>query len=216
MSESEQNIEVLPENWQPLIPKQINYDVKKPPGCPLKDIQFIQIEKFIKWRQNLAKMAEGFDQLGKKNMMRINRQKQQQYDKEKEAVENRKMNPEQQEAKMDEFTHIIQNIVYARDPKIFDTKSGFVNQRNAFMHENMLDIKSMIRLKDERENAERYGLKFQPPRRPPKTKQEIDYEYELAQKAKYKLRKLENGEPDPSDKTLLFESKFESGNLYLA
>ena len=84
------------------------------------------------------------------------------------------------------------------------------------MHENMLDIKSMIRLKDERENAERYGLKFQPPRRPPKTKQEIDYEYELAQKAKYKIKKLENGQPDPNDKTLLFESKFESGNLYLA
>tara|TARA_B100000519_G_C14012943_1_gene329613 strand:- start:474 stop:659 length:186 start_codon:yes stop_codon:yes gene_type:complete len=61
---------------------------------------------------------------------------------------------------MDEYTHIIQNIVYARDPKIFDTKSGFVNQRNAFMHENMLDIKQMIRLKEERENAERYGLKF--------------------------------------------------------
>ena len=60
---------------------------------------------------------------------------------------------------MDEYTHIIQNIVYARDPKIFDTKSGFVNQRNAFMHENMLDIKAMIRAKDERENAERYGLK---------------------------------------------------------
>ena len=126
------------------------------------------------------------------------------------------MNPEQQEAKMDEYTHIIQNIVYARDPKIFDTKSGFVNQRNAFMHENMLDIKNMIRLKDEKENAERYGLKFQAPKRQPKTKQEIDYDFELAQKAKYKIRKLENGAPDPTDKTLLFESKFESGNLYLS
>ena len=31
------------------------------------------------------------------------------------------------EAKMDEYTHIIQNIVYARDPKIFDTKNGYVN-----------------------------------------------------------------------------------------
>lgn len=31
------------------------------------------------------------------------------------------------EAKIDEFTTVIQNIIYARDPKIFDTKSGFVN-----------------------------------------------------------------------------------------
>ena len=29
--------------------------------------------------------------------------------------------------KMDEHTAIIRNIVYARDPKIFDTKSGHVN-----------------------------------------------------------------------------------------
>ena len=41
VSESEQGHNPLPENWQPLIPKQINFDVKKPPGCPLKDIQFI-------------------------------------------------------------------------------------------------------------------------------------------------------------------------------
>lgn len=35
-------------------------------------------------------------------------------------------------------------------------------------------------------------------------------------KAKYRLRTLEDGSVDPTDKTLLFESKFESGNLYLA
>ena len=45
---------------------------------------------------------------------------------------------------MDEYTHIIQNIVYARDPKIFDTKNGYVNQRAAFLHENFLDVKAMI------------------------------------------------------------------------
>jgi hypothetical protein len=51
----------------------------------------------------------------------------------------------QAEAKMDEFTHIIQNIVFARDPKIFDTKTGYVNQKEAFMHENLLDIKNLVR-----------------------------------------------------------------------
>ena len=38
----------------------------------------------------------------------------------------------------------------------------------------------------------------------------------LEEKAKYKLRTLPDGRVDPKDKTLLFESKFESGNLYLA
>lgn len=38
----------------------------------------------------------------------------------------------------------------------------------------------------------------------------------MAERAKYKLRRLENGEVDSKDVTLLFESKFESGNLYLA
>ena len=45
---------------------------------------------------------------------------------------------------MDDTTLEIKNIVYARDPKVFDTKSGLVNQRNAFNHENTLDIKSLV------------------------------------------------------------------------
>ena len=35
-------------------------------------------------------------------------------------------------------------------------------------------------------------------------------------KARYKLRELEDGTIDRADRTLLFESRFESGNLYLA
>ena len=46
--------------------------------------------------------------------------------------------------KMDEHTAIIRNVVYARDPKVFDSKTGHVNQRNAFSHENFLDIKVLI------------------------------------------------------------------------
>ena len=80
-----------------------------------------------------VKMGEGFDQIGKKNMMRVNRLKRQQY------AENKMLDDD--EAKMNEFTHIIQNIVYARDPKVFDTKNGFVNQKNAFLHENYLDVR---------------------------------------------------------------------------
>ena len=35
-------------------------------------------------------------------------------------------------------------------------------------------------------------------------------------KARYKLREGDDGKVDRNDKTLLFESRFESGNLYLA
>ena len=66
-------------------------------------------------------MGEGFDQIGKKNMMRVNRLKR------KEYAENKIL--DDVEAKIDEFTHIIQNVIYARDPKVFDTNSGFVNQK---------------------------------------------------------------------------------------
>jgi hypothetical protein len=55
-----------------------------------------------------------------------------------------------------------------------------------------------------------------PPKRIQKTKEMIDREKELEAKAKYKLKEHDNGQVDRSDKTLLFESKFESGNLYLA
>jgi len=44
----------------------------------------------------------------------------------------------------------------------------------------------------------------------------MDYELELEAKARYKLKKDETGKIDRNDKTLLFESRFESGNLYLA
>jgi hypothetical protein len=73
---------------------------------------------------------------------------------------------------MDEYTHIIQNIVYARDPKIFDTKNGFVNQRNAFMHENMLDVKNLIRLNEERAgNHDGFNRRMPPSKKFQKTKE---------------------------------------------
>jgi len=64
-------------------------------------------------------MGEGFDLVGKKNMMRENWEKRRKYEEEK--LKNKEDNSE---AKMDESTIIIQNIVFARDPKIFDTKTG--------------------------------------------------------------------------------------------
>ena len=45
---------------------------------------------------------------------------------------------------MSDSTHYIQNIVFARDPTIFETKTGYVEQRRCFAHENALDIKKLI------------------------------------------------------------------------
>lgn len=155
-------------------------------------------------------MGEGFDQIGKKNMMRVNRIKRREYAETK--------GDQEVEAKMDENTVSIQNIVYARDPKVFDNKNGVVNQKNAFSHENYLDIRTLIRLNEARNaDADKIGLiKKPPPKIIHKTREQIEHDKMLEAKAIYKLRTLPDGSNDPSDKTLLFESKFESGNLYLA
>jgi hypothetical protein len=55
--------------------------------------------------------------------------------------------------------------VYARDPKIFDTKNKFVNQRTAFMHENMLDIKNLIRINEEKNGRADFGPRILPPKK---------------------------------------------------
>ena len=55
-----------------------------------------------------------------------------------------------------------------------------------------------------------------PPKKIFKTREQIEHEKTLEMKARYRLRTLEDGSVDPTDKTLLFESRFESGNLYLA
>jgi len=65
-------------------------------------------------------------------------------------------------------------------------------------------------------NGDNFGRRAPPPKRIMKTRDMIDKERELEAKANYKLKELENGQVDRSDKTLIFESKFESGNLYLA
>jgi len=109
-------------------------------------------------KQTLSKMGDGFNMVGKTNMMRVNREKNREMERQK-SPEKLRQEREDQEAKMDEFTHIIQNIVYARDVKIFDTKNGWVNQRQAFMHENMLDVKALIRAKEEKEAQEKFGIR---------------------------------------------------------
>lgn len=84
-------------------------------------------------------MFEGFDQVAKKDGIK-SREDRQKY----LYGNNRRPAFDPNQIKMDEHTAIIRNVVYARDPKVFDSKTGHVNQRNAFSHENYLDIKMLI------------------------------------------------------------------------
>ena len=66
--------EYIPAN--PILPKTQHPEQKQPPQCPLNDIKFIQLQKFKRFKeQALAKMGDGYDQVGKKNMMRENKMK---------------------------------------------------------------------------------------------------------------------------------------------
>lgn len=55
----------------------------------------------------LCKMGEGFDQIGKKNMMRENREKRRKYEDQMREEAARKGRENEDQAKMDEYTHII-------------------------------------------------------------------------------------------------------------
>ena len=99
---------MIPAN--PLLPKSQYFDVKQAPECPLKDITFIQLEKFKKTKSVVAKMGEGFDQLGKKNMMRINADKKKEWDEAKKEKDKKVSanNPDfLHDVKMDEHTSLI-------------------------------------------------------------------------------------------------------------
>ena len=47
-------------------------------------------------------------------------------------------------AKIDDTTHYIKSIVYARDPKIIDPEKQHVHQRDAFSHLNNVDVKLLV------------------------------------------------------------------------
>ena len=58
-----------------------------------------------------------------------------------------KVEPEQL-AKIDDTTHYIRSIIYAKDPSIIDPEHNHTHQRNAFCHLNNLDIKTLIKKKE--------------------------------------------------------------------
>lgn len=55
-----QNLVSTPAN--PLLPKPLQPERRGPPSCPLKDIEFVQLQKFKKVEEpEPVKMGEGFD-----------------------------------------------------------------------------------------------------------------------------------------------------------
>ena len=60
------------------------------------------------------------------------------------------------------------------------------------MHENFLDIKPFVQKNEER-SGEGMGRRLSPPKRVVKTKEALERDRELEQKARYKLRENDNG-----------------------
>lgn len=111
-------------------------------------------------------------------------------------------------AKIDDTTHFIKSIVFARDPKIIDVEKQHVHQRDAFQHLNNLDVKTLVDRNKYLGEENKYASLS------PRAVNRIRPVFRDANKPVldcqvYKLK-------DAEDKTLLFESRFESGNLYLA
>jgi hypothetical protein len=42
----------------------------------------------------------------------------------------------------------LKDIVFARDPSILDPQMRTVNQRDALMHENLLDVKNLLKKRE--------------------------------------------------------------------
>ena len=109
-------------------------------------------------------------------------------------------------AKIDDTTHFIKSIVYARDPKIIDQEKQHVHQRDAFSHLNNLDVKVLVAknqlINDEGKYPSLSPRAVRRPQRDATARPILDSQ----------IHKLKG----PDDMTLLFESRFESGNLYLA
>ena len=137
-------------------------------------------------------MGEGFDLLSAKKKLIKN----QLLPKKDEVV------IEQPQHKIDETTQMIRNVVFARDPTILEQDKSSVNRDEAFQHENYLDVKTLIRTRELMADEEQSPQARAALRMNRKNKMQFDAQV-------YKLT-------GPEDRTLLFESRFESGNLYLA
>lgn len=110
-------------------------------------------------------------------------------------------------AKIDDTTHFIKNIVYARDPRIIDEEKGHCHQRDAFSHLNNVDVKLLVVKNQIMAEDSKY-----PSLSPRTVQRRMPQNNQPKQTLDSQVYRLTG----PEDRTLLFESRFESGNLYLA
>ena len=107
----------------------------------MDNIKFIQLKRFQVFAKALAEqMTPGFDLVGQRRKM-IQMKTEERVNKKESKKE------EEQLAKIDDSTHYIRSIVYAKDPSIIDEHQQ-THQRNAFSHLNNLDIKNLIKKKE--------------------------------------------------------------------
>lgn len=109
----------------PILPKPTSVFLI-PPKCPLENVNFILLKKFANFTNVVAdKMSVGYDLVGnRRKMITI---------KTEEKIKNRggaanytEPKQEEPEAKIDDTTHFIKNIVFARDQSIFNQETGLV------------------------------------------------------------------------------------------
>lgn len=110
-----------------------------------------------------------------------------------------------------ESRQLLKNIVYLRDTSILqylDKRINQISQREIFQHENYLDVTELIK---EREIQERWeGLDSSSPLM--KARKRILYNLQVNQDSSCYQQPRQSDD----DLTLQFESRFESGNLYMA
>lgn len=93
----------------------------------MENVRFMQLKRFIQiQKQRGEMMSAGYDLVGQRRKM-IQKQTEDKIKKGGNSIED-----QEKLAKIDDTTHYIKSIVFARDPKIIDQEKQHVNQRDAF------------------------------------------------------------------------------------
>lgn len=119
---------------------------------------------------------------------------------------------------IEEIPTFVSSIVFCRDPKMLTkleegsknmVAPGYYNLRHLIQHENFLDIKSLIKTTTMASDIE----KNESMRHKRKPKVGAAGALKIGNDTEALIHKLDDGS---ADRTLLFESRFESGNLFLS
>ena len=101
----------------PILPK-VTTVFTMPVKCPMENIRFVNLKRFLQFQKAAADaMSAGFDLVGqRRKMIQLKTE-----DKIKKG--NPGIDEAERLAKIDDTTHFIKSIVYARDPTIIDPET---------------------------------------------------------------------------------------------